>query len=525
MAPNIRFTSLYAIFVALPPALCHMQLSWPYPLHSKYNPLTPEGLIDYSMTEPLDGLGSNFPCKNYHLNADHAPVVTYTAGSRYNISLEGSATHLGGSCQLSLSYDEGKTFKVIKSIIGGCPLTPSYDFTVPEFMPAGNALFAWTWQNHEGNREFYMNCAEVAIQSGASRKEKRGGATSIDDLPNLWVADLTSVNVCTTQEGEDPVYPEPGPEVEYGGSMEKNSPATDGECEVPRRDAGAAPSVAYWSSSAAAMSTAVPYEGATETASAISIMTSSTSLGQYFAATTTRSISYTAGNAMNRFGAGQEASTTTITIDCPDTITMTLYPTVTYPPPDVYTTSAPPSACTGTSAACPCAPGYDCRSIGTCTWACIAQDMSTSAIGFVTATTPIASSVSSVAATPTAMPSPTPQPTPYTPPPSSNPGNPTYATGDLTAYLPCVPGTFICTSATEFYTCDYNDGSVPSKGREDWVYDYPRQVAAGMECMPKISEYDGGTGQYVQQGKVKEGWYRDDQYVRAGGGRRVRVRR
>ncbi|OQO13050.1 hypothetical protein B0A48_02514 [Cryoendolithus antarcticus] len=418
MAPTAFLTALHAIFLLLPPALCHMQLSWPYPLHSKYNPSTPEALIDYSMTEPLDASGSNFPCKNYHLNADRTPVVTYTAGSRYNITLEGSATHLGGSCQLSLSYDEGKTFKVIKSIIGGCPLTPSYDFTVPEFVPAGNALFAWTWQNHEGNREFYMNCAAIEVVNSASQKVKRASTSSLDDLPNLWVADLTGMNGCATVEGEDPVYPEPGPEVEYGGRMDGSSPATMGDCEVPTRNAGVAPSVAYGSSSVAATSTAVSYEDTTETTSATPSVTASATLARYTTATTSTSTSHTAGNAMNRFGAGQEASTTTITIDCPDTITMTLYPTATYSPPDVYTTSAPQSA--------------------------------------------------------------------------------------------------------YFYTCDYNDGSVPSKGKEDWVYDYPRQVAAGMECMPKVSEYDGGTEQYAQQGMVEEGWYRDDQYVRAGGGRRVR---
>nr|OQO15673.1 hypothetical protein B0A51_16803 [Rachicladosporium sp. CCFEE 5018] len=523
MAPTAPLTALYAIFLALPPALCHMQLSWPYPLHSKYNPSTPEALIDYSMTSPLDASGSNFPCKNYHLTAGYTPVATYTAGSRYNISLEGSATHLGGSCQLSLSYDEGKTFKIIKSIIGGCLLTSSYDFTVPEFMPEGNALFAWTWQNREGNREFYMNCAQVEIETAGSKKEKRAGAKSIDDLPNLWVADLIGVNGCTTAEGEDPVYPEPGPEVEYGGKMDGSSPATVGDCEVPKRNADSAPSDSYGSASVATSPAVAPYEDAPEIASATASVTASATLAQYTTATISSSISHTAGNAMNRFGAGQEASTTTITIDCPDIITMTLYPTATYPPPDVYTTSAPPSACTGTSAACPCAPGYDCRSIGTCTWACIVQDMSTSATGFVTATTlPATSPSSAVAVTTMTTPSPTPQPKSYVLPPSYNPSNPTYATGDLTAYLPCVPGTFICTSATEFYTCDYNDGSVPFKGREDWVYDYPRQVAAGMECMPKVSRYDGSTEQYAQQGMVEQGWYRDDQYVRAGGGRRAR---
>ena len=47
------------------------------------------------------------------------------------MTIAGSITHDGGSCQLSLSYDNGVTFKVIQSMIGGCPLVPGYNFTIP----------------------------------------------------------------------------------------------------------------------------------------------------------------------------------------------------------------------------------------------------------------------------------------------------------------------------------------------------------------------------------------------------------
>ena len=69
-----------------------------------------------------------------------------------DISLAGSATHGGGSCQFSLSYDGGSTWAVIHSIIGGCPLNSAYTFPVPNNIPSGNALFAWTWFNKVGNR-------------------------------------------------------------------------------------------------------------------------------------------------------------------------------------------------------------------------------------------------------------------------------------------------------------------------------------------------------------------------------------
>lgn len=61
---------------------------------------------------------------------------------------EGSATHAGGSCQASLSYDRGATWKVMTSYIGGCVgIQPggsqSFSFTVPSDAPGGEALFGW----------------------------------------------------------------------------------------------------------------------------------------------------------------------------------------------------------------------------------------------------------------------------------------------------------------------------------------------------------------------------------------------
>lgn len=133
---------------------CHMELRWPYPLRSKFNPNNTYLNIDYSMTSPLSGDGSNYPCKGYHVDRPRHASVTYTAGSTYNITLAGSARHEGGSCQLSLSYDNGESFRVIKSMIGACPLSDTYNFTIPSDAPTGHSiLLAWSWQNKAGNRE------------------------------------------------------------------------------------------------------------------------------------------------------------------------------------------------------------------------------------------------------------------------------------------------------------------------------------------------------------------------------------
>ena len=69
-----------------------MELSWPFPLRSKYNPMNSYEDIDYSMTSPLFADGSNFPCKGYQNEDANQPVATYATGSTYNITLEGSAT-------------------------------------------------------------------------------------------------------------------------------------------------------------------------------------------------------------------------------------------------------------------------------------------------------------------------------------------------------------------------------------------------------------------------------------------------
>ncbi|KAM0721294.1 hypothetical protein Q7P37_003582 [Cladosporium fusiforme] len=486
-------------------------LSWVQPSYLYnlvYNPSTPQNLIDYSISSPLSSSGSTYPCKGYQNDPDQAPAVTYTAGETYNVTLSGSATHGGGSCQLSLSYDQGETFRVIKSIIGGCPEQPSYNFTVPSYAPDGEALFAWSWQNKIGNREFYMDCSVVQVVSGYPQNHRRQSA--FDELPGIWKADLQSINSCATIEGENPVYPNPGPDVEYGDGMDSSNPPTPGDCDA----LSSSPSYSASSStdsgktySPAPEEPPAPYaapnppEGIEQNPNPIYNPTDST----------------TSPAGMNRHAAPDPTrSTTTVYIDCPETITLTIYPseTPTSSPPPVYTTSAPPSACTGTSASCPCAPGYDCRSIGTCIWACIAQGRTSSSSGFRTRTSTTASPKPTITrtSTSTSVPSPTSQP-----PNNNNNNRPPYADpSTIQSYLPCVPGSFICTSATQWYTCDTNGaGTDPSRPSSAWVYTTPRLVAAGMECLPFLVPYSGSNAQYAQQNKASQGYYRDDRYVRA----------
>lgn len=201
-------------------AAAHMEIQFPAPFRSKFNPNAVE--IDYTNTAPLDPSGANYPCKGYHVDLGTPagkPTATFAPGGSYNFTVVGGAPHGGGSCQVSLSYDKGQSFTVIQSIIGGCPLSSSYDFTIPADAPEGEAIWAWTWSNNIGNREHYMNCAPVTIAGNGGGN--RGASTSsvpFSQRPAPFTANIG--NGCSTVEGTDVDYPDPGPDViNNGGNL------------------------------------------------------------------------------------------------------------------------------------------------------------------------------------------------------------------------------------------------------------------------------------------------------------------
>ncbi|GCB25830.1 antigenic thaumatin-like protein ARB_01183 [Aspergillus awamori] len=154
----------------------------------------------------------DFPCKGYARDPFDS-VAEYTAGQEYAITLAGTATHGGGSCQISLSYDMGETFRVIHSILGHCPEPLHYSFRIPEDAPHGPALLAWTWFNKIGNREMYMNCAQVTIQSpisdvGALQGEMQQASRL--ERPPIFLANIKGEGQCVTIEGEEVSFPMPG---------------------------------------------------------------------------------------------------------------------------------------------------------------------------------------------------------------------------------------------------------------------------------------------------------------------------
>lgn len=173
MARHSFVHSLCALSIYGLGVLSHMQMAEPSPLRDPHSNRTNEPK-DYNILTPLHSDGSDFTCKGYQWNTPLTSVATYEAGETYEMKLRGGATHGGGSCQIALSCDNGIHFKVLKSIIGGCPTEDTYDFTIPEYAESGECLLAWTWYidfgkrmiiltnviirfNKVGNREMYMS--------------------------------------------------------------------------------------------------------------------------------------------------------------------------------------------------------------------------------------------------------------------------------------------------------------------------------------------------------------------------------
>ncbi|KAI9738157.1 MAG: hypothetical protein M1818_005586 [Claussenomyces sp. TS43310] len=197
---------------------------------------------------PLAADGSDFPCKQRSGVYESSGVDNSMAlGASQPLSFTGSATHGGGSCQVSITYDmqptKSSTFKVIHSIEGGCPIKgvagnngdnanePSpdtYSFTIPSNIPTGNATLAWTWFNKVGNREMYMNCAPVALSGSSSKRDESGiesrDTSAYDALPDMFVANIG--NGCGTVDSTDLLFPAPGDSVEQDGQATKSALST-----------------------------------------------------------------------------------------------------------------------------------------------------------------------------------------------------------------------------------------------------------------------------------------------------------
>lgn len=236
----MKSSIILAVTAFIAVGMAHVELIKPYPIRSKENPANKN--VDYSMKMSLLTDGSNYPCKGYNSD-EFVAVETYVAGETYEAKLEIGAHHNGGSGQFSLSYDNGETFYVIKSVEGGMPfggqsgqpIKSTYSFKIPSDMPSSkHVLFAWTWINRIGNREFYQNCAFVEIRGNLKYRPHQ--RHSIPDLPELYICNIDAGPdpTCTTVPDTRVCIPHPGKVIEYGRDRRTDDPLveiTDEECD------------------------------------------------------------------------------------------------------------------------------------------------------------------------------------------------------------------------------------------------------------------------------------------------------
>ncbi|RKP05989.1 hypothetical protein THASP1DRAFT_4995, partial [Thamnocephalis sphaerospora] len=142
-------------------AVAHMNMLTPFPRGHEY--FVDEG-ADYDIMAPAKGICQNKPPGKI--------AATYTAGRDIPVTLEGDAPHDGGHCQFSISYDGGKTFVVLKTIVNDCMInTLKYNVPLPADAPSSDkAVFAWSWISASGIRDYYMNCADVVIKGTPNGK-------------------------------------------------------------------------------------------------------------------------------------------------------------------------------------------------------------------------------------------------------------------------------------------------------------------------------------------------------------------
>ncbi|KAB2578886.1 hypothetical protein BFW01_g1062 [Lasiodiplodia theobromae] len=133
--------------------------------------------------------------------------------------IEKPAVHGGGTCQLSITLDvpptSQSTFKVIKTIEGGCPgysdaegnnvIVNDFTYQIPKVVPDGESVLVWTWfPVYSYDPEMYMNCAPINVSGGAQ------DTSAFDQLPDMLVAnyDAETIKSLYDQEGG---YPASGP--------------------------------------------------------------------------------------------------------------------------------------------------------------------------------------------------------------------------------------------------------------------------------------------------------------------------
>ncbi|KAF9356431.1 hypothetical protein BGX26_005295 [Mortierella sp. AD094] len=139
--------------------------------------------------------GKKFPCGGYpkgpvtkYKAGDIIPVRFWTFGMDYtkfpppkNIK---PSRHGGGACEFSLSYDAGKTWKVIGQYTKTCPdIYHEWPVLIPHNVPSctdsDKCLFAMSWTAYATN-QYYHHCANIVIDGAKNGKLPQLDMTIVD---------------------------------------------------------------------------------------------------------------------------------------------------------------------------------------------------------------------------------------------------------------------------------------------------------------------------------------------------------
>ncbi|KAH7032895.1 uncharacterized protein B0I36DRAFT_361643 [Microdochium trichocladiopsis] len=209
-----------------------------------------------TISSPLEDSGSNFPCQATNAQFFTGGAgTTWALGSKQTLKTAGTAVHGGGSAQFSMTYDlspsKDTKWKVIHTVQGGMPARglngnregnsasatnpDTYDFTIPTDIPAGDAIFSWSWVNRIGNREFYQFCSPITLTGTG------GSQANFDALPDMVV--LNIMGKAKTVESNDVEFANPGASVEnnigaFGFPHELCCDAGCGDSVCKRTDGG-----------------------------------------------------------------------------------------------------------------------------------------------------------------------------------------------------------------------------------------------------------------------------------------------
>ncbi|KAF4546360.1 Lytic polysaccharide monooxygenase [Lasiodiplodia theobromae] len=216
MVPHMSMWMLFGLATS-PLADAHIHIAKPVPY----------GLsaLGHDLKAPIsDDL--SFPCHNNFNFSGEVPEMVVGEDQQLvfypQIDEDGydePAVHGGGTCQLSITLDvpptSQSTFKVIKTIEGGCPglsnedgttrAVNSFTYQIPKIALNGQQTLVWTWfPVMSSDPEMYMNCAPINVSGGTQ------DTSAFDQLPDMLVAnyDREGIKAAKLQAKE---YPASGP--------------------------------------------------------------------------------------------------------------------------------------------------------------------------------------------------------------------------------------------------------------------------------------------------------------------------